>query len=108
MDLYAPILVISALSVSLSVVALIRGAPATLAIKADRALKTASEVQDSMQSIRAEVQTYLGAIEDERERTVKAAARARASQQRAEERGPAEPATRGDLLGQLRREAGLA
>ncbi|MEE8509325.1 MAG: hypothetical protein V3T07_09695 [Myxococcota bacterium] len=60
-----------------------------------------------MQSVRAEVTTYLGAIEDERDRTVKAQARARSAQQRAENAVPAAPATRGDLLTELRRTAGI-
>ena len=107
LDLYAPILVFSSIAVALSVVALVRGAPAQLTNRADTALKIAQEAQDSMISIRSEVQTYLGAIEDERERTVKAAARARSAQQRVENGERPPPATRTDLLSELRQRAGL-
>ncbi len=61
-----------------------------------------------MQAFRAEMQTVLGAIEDERERTVKAQARGRAQQQRNEQAEVnAEPRGRQDILGDLRRQAGI-
>lgn len=107
MDAYALILGISSISLALSVVALIRGAPATLATKADSAYRIASETQDQMASVRGEVSTYLSSIEDERERTQKAAARVRSERQRIEKDVEPEPATREDRIQQLRRRAGI-
>jgi len=108
MDGYALILGISSISLALSVTALIRGAPATLATKADSAYRIATEVQDSQASVRAEVSTYLGAIEDERERTQKAVARARSERQRIDNAAPQEPASREDRIQLLRQKAGIA
>ncbi len=56
---------------------------------------------------RSEMQTYLGAIEDERDRTVKAAARARSAQQRVEQVENGEPQDRTSVLSGLRRQCGL-
>jgi len=108
MELYALILAFSVISLALSVVALIRGAPATLATKADSAFKIATETQDSMASVRAEVSTYLGAIEDERERTQKAVARARSERHRIDNAQPPAPTTREDRIQLLRQRAGIA
>lgn len=111
------ILAFSALAAALACLALTRSAPARVLKQCELALQNAraagaevEQLRSEWQGKRAEMNTILEAVEDERERAQKDRARARAERQRAEQtagNGPPQPESRAELLARLRRESGL-
>lgn len=91
--------------------ALVRGAPALLRNDAESALRVATQTRDEFEAFKAGVVTILGTVQEEREATVRAAARASAAKSRAAQlggdNGAQEPETREQLLARVRRESGL-
>jgi len=111
MQEYVLVLGLSACALGASVLALLRNPPQTLRRMAEEALDRATKVEMSNTAALAELQSILGSIQDERERTQKAGHRARAERQRAEQALGANsgggPMGRDDSLIELRKRAGL-
>jgi hypothetical protein len=103
------ILVIAGLALAASAFASLRNPPEALRRMAREALDRSVHIQTSNEAFKAEVTAILGAVQDERERTLKAQMRSRASEQRAQENNaPRAPASRDEILMDLRRQAGIS
>lgn len=96
----------SGIAVATSLFTLTRNPPNTLRQMAQEALERSTATQTSNEAFKADVTAILGAVQDERERALKAQARSRSAQQRAES-GNAAPKSREEALSDLRRQAGL-
>ncbi len=102
------------LSVAFSVLALgvsgaswARGVPAKLLQRVSDAETSASETARAFQSFEANARSVLGAVEEERERSVRAQRRASADRVKTDALQPTGPMTRDDQLRELRVTAGL-
>lgn len=105
---YGLILAFSAIAMCVSLISLTRNPAESLRRMSQEALERSTLVQTSNEAFKADVQSILGAVQDERERTEKARSRARSSQQRAEAAVASNgPQTREESLAGLRRGAGL-
>jgi len=106
---YALIFAFSTIALAVSLVVATRNPPNTLRTMAQEALERSVSTQTSNEAFKADVMAILGSIQDERERTEKARARARSSQQRAEQAGAntGRPKTREEELSDYRRQVGL-
>jgi hypothetical protein len=110
----ALILTVALLALVISVATYLRGAPAALRDLAEHAARTATRVVDDFAAFKSQAQTILGAIEDERERTERAAARATARDHRMKQRieqaeggGEEQVSGREGEMLQLRKRAGI-
>ena len=103
------ILAVSVLALGLSVLALVRGAPAKLLARQDAVDGALIALRTAWESTHSDLVTTLSSITEERERAQKAQARTRSERQRLEETGNGAPAneTREAKLARLRRESGL-
>lgn len=105
---YGLILAFSTLAVGLSLATMTRNPSETLRRIAQEALERSTATQTSNEAFKADVTAILSAVQDERERTEKARARARSAQQRAEAaEGNNAPQTRDEQLAAWRKQAGL-
>lgn len=102
-------LALSAVALSVSVFCALRGAPARLETDAREALSIAHTVRMQLESVQAEVTSTLGAIQEERERAVRAQRRASADRVRVEGSGATGdgPVSREEAMVRLRQQAGL-
>lgn len=102
-------LVLSVAAASFAAFAYLRGAPARLDLQSENAERIATRVAMEFDAFKAEATTILGAIQDERDRSQKAAARASATASRARMAEPENhgPQTRDEQLTGLRKAAGL-
>ena len=108
MQEYVLVLGLSVVALAASALALLRNPPGTLRRMSLEALDRATKVEMSNTAAIAEMQSILGSIQDERERTQKAANRSRAERQRADQsNGPGAPMGRDETLLDLRKRAGL-
>ena len=110
MQEYVLVLGLSVVALAVSALALLRNPPGTLRRMSEEALDRATKVEMSNTAALAELQSILGSIQDERERTQKAGHRARAERQRAEQASGGNagiPITRDEQLIDLRKRAGL-
>lgn len=105
---YGLILAFSTVALVLSLTALTRNPAETVRRMAQEALERSTLTQTSNEAFKADCTAILGSVQDERERTEKARARARSAQQRAEAVQPNNrPQTRDEQLAGLRRQAGI-
>jgi ABC-type protease/lipase transport system fused ATPase/permease subunit len=105
---YGLVLTFSVLALAISVYTSLRNPAQRLSEQASEALTRSLSTQTANEAFKAEVISTLGAIQDERERTEKARARARSAQQRVEQaEGNAAPHSREEELARLRKQAGL-
>lgn len=103
---YALVLVVSLAAVACSLFALRHSPTETVRRMAQEALERSVSMQTSWEAFRGDVNGVLSAINEERERSEKARARARSAQQRAEQ-NTRRPQTRDEALVALRERAGI-
>ncbi len=105
---YALVLIVSTLAGALAVFSYLRGVPARVQADAESARAIAERVRLEFDAWKAEASSILGAVQEERERTTKAAARRSAGAQRERQLEAVNtPQTRDDSLIGLRQKAGM-
>jgi len=99
-------LVISTLAAALALFSYLRGVPARVQAESENALRIAEAVRMQFETFKSEATSILGAVQEERDRTTRTAARASATASRAT-RVESAPQTRDEQLGEYRHRAGL-
>ena len=101
-------LAFSTLALASACFCLLRGAPTRLELNAREALSTAQDTRLRLEAFLAEANTILGAVQEERERTIRAQRRASADRVKVEgAQDNSGGGSRDEQLISLRREAGL-
>lgn len=103
-------LAFSVLALAAAAFCVLRGAPAQLEAHAREALQLAHSTALKYTAFESEAQSVLGAVQEERERTIRAQRRISADRNRvdaAEGNAGSVPQTRDEQLAQLRRQVGL-
>ncbi len=102
------VLVISGLALAVAVFSYLRGVPIRVRTDAESAKETAERVRLEFDTWKAEASSILGAVQEERERTQKAAARRSATAQRERQLDDVHtPQGRDDILAEIRKRAGM-
>ncbi len=105
---YALVLIVSTLSAALAVFSYLRSVPARVEHHAETAHALAEQLRLEFETWKAEAANILGAVQEERERTQKAAARRSAIGQRERQLEAVNvPQTRDEILAGLRTKAGM-
>lgn len=105
---YALVLIVSTLAAALAGFSYLRSVPARVEHHAETAHALAEQLRLEFETWKAEAGNILGAVQEERERTQKAAARRSAGAQRERQlEGLHQPQTRDEVLVGLRERAGM-